>query len=383
MNFNKIIAIIFVALTMSVVIFSMNLLAINLGATPFWIGLIGSMLQLTYLLFSLFTFKLFRKLSSTAVMQYAVLLNVIAIVMIPFVSSFKIIPFFALLVGVSAGMFWPTFETLLAVKYKDDELKSNLAVFSVSWSLGATFGFFLSGLIGEVDVRLSFYSAAVLFLFVSYMIFKGKYEKHTIGELFNKENSGSETVDKSGAVDFEHKLLYVSWITNFSSFFNFGLVIWLFPKLAMDLGFIPVQIGLLIGILCLFRTVVFNWLGKSRYFFNARKLLLIQINFVVAFFILAKCSSLLMFAVAFILIGLTTAFTYTASLFYSVDRINVKGSKANVHEAIISAGGLFGPLCGGIVAHYFSLRSSFVLALGTSLFAIFIQMLILKNSKPR
>ena len=70
----------------------------------------------------------------------------------------------------------------------------------------------------------------------------------------------------------------------------------------------------------------------------------------------------LVFAVAFMITGMCIAVTYLTSLFYGMhSRPEARGASMATHEAVVGGGMVVGPLLGGLVATWFSLRAPFVL----------------------
>jgi MFS family permease len=89
----------------------------------------------------------------------------------------------------------------------------------------------------------------------------------------------------------------------------------------------------------------------------------------------------MLFALAFVMVGLSCSMTYYSSLYYSVRLLKKKGRGSGLHESILGGGAVLGPFLGGIAAQYAGLRSPYLLCAAVLAAAIGAESLLLK--KPR
>ncbi len=346
------------------------LLAIKMGATPFVLGFTGFLASLAYLIFS----PLFGTLAERKNPLY---LTVIGCLLFAFSSLFLVffhtISFILLvmgLVGLGTSMFWSPLEVWIARTTKD--LKRAVGFFNLSWCIGLSIGSLLSGFLFQLDWRLPLLSVSfscfltVLFLFLCPKAPPPSFVKET-----NPQTPSQR----------RNPFVVIGWTANFLGWFTIGTLRYLFPKLAVDLNITPSTIGLLTFVLSISQAVSSYSIGyMTRWHYNFGFLLLIQIIMIFGFLIIFFSSATPLFFLAFILLGISIGIAYFFSLFYSLESEEDKGQKSGIHESIVGAGGLMGPLLGGIVAQYSHIRMSFALCIFVLLLGIFLEMVYFYKS---
>lgn len=329
------------------------LLAIKMGAPPFILGLIGSLNSLTYLIFS----PLFGNFADRKNPLY---LTVIGCFLFAFSSLFLIffpsVPLILLLMGVvgfGTSMFWSPLEVWIARTAKD--LKQAISYFNLSWSIGLSMGSLLSGFLFQRDWRLPL--LLIGFFCFLIMLFLSLCPK-VPPPLHLRE---VEVRDSEGR---KNPFILIGWTANFVGWFSIGILRYLFPMLAVDLSISPSTLGLLTFVMSIFQAVSSYGIGYMvRWHYNLGFLLFVQIFMVFGFLIIFLSSSTPLFFLAFIILGTCIGIAYFFSLFYSLESEEGKGQRSGIHESIVGAGGLFGPLLGGTVAQYSTIRMPFVLGI--------------------
>ncbi|KKL98381.1 hypothetical protein LCGC14_1824970, partial [marine sediment metagenome] len=156
-----------------------------------------------------------------------------------------------------------------------------------------------------------------------------------------------------------------------------GMVWYIFPKLGTQLQISPLFLGLLMFILSLSRVLTFYGLGRvHRWHYRIFPLVLFQLITAVGLIIIFIASSLPLFFLAFVFIGVGLGMTFSSSLFYSINITSQKGPSAAIHEMVLMSGFLLGPLIGGAVAQKFSLRAPYLAFAAIAVVGISIQFLI-------
>jgi MFS family permease len=115
------------------------------------------------------------------------------------------------------------------------------------------------------------------------------------------------------------------------------------------------------------------WHFRRRYLFGAQALA------AGGLLIIYFASSAFFFALALILIGLSTSLTYYSSLLYAIRLSTQKGRGTGSHESILSIGALIGPILGGLGANFFSLRIPYLVCLFFLLAAVSCEMIFLRK----
>ncbi|MCD6472110.1 MFS transporter, partial [Candidatus Aerophobetes bacterium] len=189
----------------------------------------------------------------------------------------------------------------------------------------------------------------------------------------SKQNNNYTTIHSS--------YLYVAWIANFASYFSFGILRYIFPKLFIGIGFSSSTLGVLMSTISISQAFTFYILGQtSRWHYRLAPLLSAQLLIAFALIIIFLSNSLIIFFLSFIFIGIGMGICSFSSLFYSINTYHNRGARAGIHETFLGSGVLIGPLVGGITAQIYSLKTPYITAaLINGIFIIVEIKLILKR----
>ena len=159
------------------------------------------------------------------------------------------------------------------------------------------------------------------------------------------------------------RFIIVTRLGNFGGCFSIGIVRTMFPKLGDTLGFSTVIIGNVIACFYVSRLLLF-WLAghSSRWQYRGWVLWLGVPVGALGMLLAAAARTPLGFGAAFMISGVCLGVTYVTSIYYGMDSgPAARGATMGIHEAIVGGGMLVGPLLGGLVATWFSLRAPFLL----------------------
>jgi MFS family permease len=87
----------------------------------------------------------------------------------------------------------------------------------------------------------------------------------------------------------------------------------------------------------------------------------------------------MLFASAFVMIGLSCSVTYYSSLYYAVHLLKKKGKGSGLHESILGGGAVLGPILGGVAAQYAGLRAPYFLCIGVLVMAFGVELALLRK----
>lgn len=339
------------------------LLAIKMGASPFVLGFTGFLASLTYLIFS----PIFGRLADRGNPLYPTVIGCLLFAL----SSLSLILFHSIplilsimgVVGLGTSMFWSPLEVWIA--RTADDLKKAVSYFNLSWCIGLSIGSLLSGFLFQIDWRLPLLLVALSCLLIVIFLFLAP----RVPPPLPQEVADDITNDKN-----RNPFVLIGWTANFVGWFTIGTLRYLFPKLAVELNISPSTIGMLTFVMAIFQAISSYGIGYMvRWHYNLGFLLLVQIVMIFGFLIIFFSSSTPLFFLAFILLGICIGIAYFFSLFYSLESEEGKGQKSGIHESIVGAGGLFGPLLGGTVAQFSNLRMPFALCILVLLIGIFLE----------
>lgn len=327
---------------------------LHFGATPFQIGLLGSAPQITFVATCLTVGGLSDRWGRRRAMMVGLLGYFLCFLVASRATSLTGLMAGALLLGAGGGLFWPSVEGAIGDAYGHGTLGRGLLLFNLGWTLGMTLGAWSGGLLSDLSLTLPFVVGMVASV-IGLLL------------LFVWPPRGGHSHAASGPPPAPHKdaahFLLLARIANFSAFFAVSCIRTLFTPLGTELGFNGDLIGKQVAIITLAQTVAFVALAVSRrWHYRLRPMLFAELALAVALVGTLWAASAGLFALLFGLVGAGCGVTYTASLFYSLDRSAGRGKMGAIHEAILGSGALAGPLLGGIVAESCGLRAPFLLA---------------------
>jgi predicted MFS family arabinose efflux permease len=274
--------------------------------------------------------------------------------------------------GVGMAIFWPSFQAWVADSQAGSNLARNIGSFNMSWTASQIIGPTLSGFLFSLNPRVPFWAAAALSFLLFFLL------RASVSDQSPQPAKGGTilplgTEDSDGGMGF----LYAIWIANFASWFILGNVRYQFPKLARDMAISPSTIGLLLSCVGLSQFLGFFFLRESdRWHFKKSYLLGAQLLSASALLLIFFFAQKLIFASAFILIGLSVSLTYYSSLYYSVRLLKRKGKGTGLHESILGSGVVLGPVLGGVVALSVGPRAPYVLCLAVLAVAVVMELIL-------
>ncbi len=344
----------------AVLVLSLPLRALELGANALHLGTIGGVFYVTFTLTAPCCGRLSDRTGRDPLMAAGALLCSLAALSIPSIPNLYGLSVAAAAIGLSNALYWPSMEAKVADDAPDRELGGYLSRFNLSWGTGSAIGTFLAGTLAHVTLSLPFYTAfAVLFTLAARLLHRCLRPKAEAASERSSPQPGTGRSPEQTAA-----FLYLARLTNFAVMFTVASTRWLFSKLAVSLGIGETEIGMVLGLLICGQALMFFAMGRIRhwqYAFGAipLALLLPLIGLTLAWF----STTPLGFGIAFTIVGLSGGMAFTLGLFYSMHGSDIKGNNAGLHEAIMGCGSILGPLLGGMVARQIALPATHLLNL--------------------
>jgi len=365
-------------LSASVFYLAAPLLMIQLGGNPIELGLIGTISASVHMILANLAGRLSDRFGRRALMIAGPLIFGISCFLMTQIGGVKGVLALAALNGVSMAIFWPAFQAWIAESQNGAGLARNIGSFNMSWTASHLIGPTLSGLLFGLHSRLPFWLAGALCISL-FLVMRASVSERIPQPKKEIESAPTAPEESSQGRTF----LYAIWIANFASFFILGNARYQFPKLAMELTLSPYMIGMLMSCVGLAQFLGFFFLrGSERWHFHKSYLLAAQLLAAFGLLLIFFFSRQLIFALAFIMLGLCASLTYYSSLYYTVRLMKRKGKGTGLHESILGGGVVLGPLLGGIMAHSAGLRAPYILCLVVLAVVIVIEVsLIKKNPK--
>ncbi len=331
----------------------------HLGASPVQLGLIGTCGAAAYTGACLVAGRLSDRFGRKLSLSLATVGAACGWLLMAHASNpFQLMALGAWSMGCMA-FFWPAYQAWMAeiTVGGRHQLNRNIGMFNVAWTLGLATGPVLTGALWPLGPAAVFGAviaagACALLLVLS----------------TPQRVAGGGIVDTTEAYDRAHPLaeplLRLAWIIGFAACAVVALVFTTFPNLGLTIGYSPLVVGVLVAFVRVGQFLTFVMARLSDRWQNRKWPLaagptLAAVGMLAAFVFGIKP----VYALAFMLCGGAQAMAFAASQFYALHgRSEGRGRMAGFHEAVVGAGYLSGPLVGGPVAQYFTLRTPLLAA---------------------
>lgn len=353
------------------------LLMIDLGGNPVEMGLIGTITASVHMSLANAAGRLSDRFGRRLLLMTGPLIFSVSCLLMSQAGGVKTILLLAGLNGLGFALFWPSFQAWVADLQTGSALARNIGTFNLSWTASQLIGPILAGLLFAFHPRLPFLTAAGLSFFLFFFLRRSVHQRSP--QKGKEEIAAPPDISDSGAL---RKFLYATWVANFASWFMMGNIRYQFPKLGSDLGLSPPMIGLILGCVGLAQFLGFFLLRETdRWHFRKVFLVGAQALATVGLGLIYLFSERILFAAAFLFIGLSVSVTYYSSLYYAVRLLKQKGKGTGLHESILGSGVVLGPLLGGLGAQSAGVRTPYILCLAVLLSAVGLELFFLRRKR--
>ena len=339
-------------------------LAIDLGASPLLLGLLGTVGSLSYATCCLFSGAVSDRLGRKPLALLACVLSATVWLAMAYARSPYHLLALAPLSGASLAFFWPPAQAWLGELSGDSSrrLNHNLSLFNIFWTAGIMTGPWVAGRTWEYSHFVPFAIAAGLGYLAALVVAAIPAGSRS------EAQAPAVTVKVSPAM--VHLFLLLAWIGNWASWYARGTISSLYPKLGLDLQHSHELVGRMMLVLGLAQLVTFavarfseGWHYRFGLLIGAELLGLVGMVAVVC------VREPAWFALAFSAVGACAGVTYVSSLTYALQGLAAsRGKRSGFHEAVLGMGAVAGPLVGGVVGQYLGLRAPF--AAGAAAFGL-------------
>ncbi|NTV58073.1 MAG: MFS transporter [Deltaproteobacteria bacterium] len=350
------------------------LLLIDLKANPIQLGLVGTLASLVHMSMAHLMGGLSDRLGRRRLIIVAPLIFSATCVLMTQVREIWVILALSVVNGFCLSIYWPSLQAWIADRQTGTGLARDIGSFNMSWTAATLAGPILSGALYSLGAGLPFLVAAGIALMLFLLVFTTVHERGV---------SSTEKVERQDreTSDWHRIFLFAAWVANFASWFIMGNARYQFPKLARELNIPPHLIGLVLGFLGLALFLGFFLLRRTDQWFFVRNFLFgAQVLALVGILLIVVSNEAYLFALAFIMIGLSCSVTYYSSLYYAVHLLKKKGKGSGLHESILGGGAVLGPILGGVAAQYAGLRAPYLLCIVVLVMAFGVELALLKKS---
>ncbi|MCM8772347.1 MAG: hypothetical protein NC922_04665 [Candidatus Omnitrophica bacterium] len=342
-----------------IVNFSLPLYLISkFSASPFVLGITGFFGNFAYAMFTYIFYKAKWKLHFPWFIISSLFISFIYF-LLTICPSYIFLFLLLFINGIFYSRFWPS------IQYFFSSNSENLDRYNLSWSFGVIFGVFISGYILKIKNILPFYIGS-FFAFIGFILgimnfknFLSIYKNLPEKLLINKKP------------EIEIKKVF---FLNFVNFLSVGGILFLFPKLAINLGYSTPLISNIITCLFITRFFMFYFFSRISPKFSEKILFISYLTISIAL-ILTGLSKIPYFHIlSFLLIGTSSAFSFRMGILKIIE----KGYSTELNESIIGIGLFTGPLIIGILSQILGVSNGFIYSGILILSIFFLQKYLLK-----
>lgn len=335
------------------------------GASPSQVGWFGAIWAMSYFTGCIALRTLARRLRPRTAMSVMLVASIVTLgAFLAWPGLPQAFGAFALY-GFTTAFFWPPLMGWLSRNLEGDSLSKATSIFSVSWSAGGVISPYLAGLLSERNKFLPIWVAIAIFGFNALFI--------TASRLWlGYEPGEARAADTGNGKDRSTPLRFPAWLGAFLIYVVMGVIFNVFPVFARDeLSMAESGVGLLLTMRSAATAIGFFVLGRwNSWQFKRLALPLLSASAALVLLILSFQTASLGFGLAFAAVGLVQAMVYNNSLFYATSGAPDRDKRSSVHEALLTAGQVFGSIGGGILYQAFSMPTVFgllcaLLALGS------------------
>lgn len=260
--------------------------------------------------------------------------------------------------GVVLAFFWPPLMGWLSRGLEGRDLSRATGLFSFSWSLGGIVSPYLAGTLSERGKFFPLWFAVAMFS--ANAVFLQASRRHLRD---SDERPIPESRQSSSFRDQSTPFRFSAWTSVSILYVAIGILTNIFPLFARsELGLTESRTGLLITVRMVSMTAGFLFFSRTS-FWRFRKGLLpvpTALTAGAALILALAADSIPVLAAGLGVIGFATAWSYNSSMFYGASGASDRDRRMTVHEALLTAGQVFGSLLGGILYQASSMRVVFL-----------------------
>jgi len=344
---------------------ALPLVAIRLGANPWFLGMLGWTAQTVRLPCTIGSGLLSDKIGRTRVIIPACMLGVLACAGFAMARSMGQLLLFYIIMSAAVGLFYPALQAFIGDHSPQGELRKNLSWFNAGWTVGGSVCALAAGVLLERWSGLPFVLASALAFITILLVMAWSRTKLTSHALPSEELQAV-----APPVAGQGSLLVIARMGHFLGFFGFAMSRLQFPKLATELRMSEKTIALLVGTMLVGQALGILagnispwWRGKLW------PQLLAQGMLVASGIAVYLVFSPFMFGAAFLIQGTGLGIAYTGALYYGLQARTNMGRSTGVHEALVASGNIAGSFLGGLTAQFINLRAPYITYAGLCLIA--------------
>lgn len=338
-----------------------------IGASYSELGFIGLANFIPYMFIPIFVGLLLDKFNNGYILAIGVAINSASIYLLSIVQSVPEIMGFRIMTGMAHAFFWPPCQSIISNESNEKTRVRNISWFTMFFVMGFMIGpllgtVFLEGL--DITYRILFQITA--FISVSAMIFALLISRKKVTNHHEKFSFLSIKEMKR----FPEVIVLLIFCAS-----SFGIILAIYPAFLNDSGMSDTDILLLYFAFGISRVISLALAGK----FSKRTsqtLVAATISISIGLAISAVSDSIIMFAIALVLMGFgfSIFFPLTLEIILSKTSKSISGKIIGAYETVFGIGCAIGPTLGGPIAQSFGNQSPytvfFIIGIAVTILAI-------------
>jgi len=331
-----------------------QLRALQLGAPALMSGLLGMAGFLLYVPVCLVAGRVCDRLGRRPVALTSCLVCLLSWVAMWRATAPEQLLLWSTVSGAGLGLMWAPVQAWLGDLCGDDGhlLNRTLGYFNIAWTAGLMVGPLAGGSAWEhwrVQAFLLPVATGMLSLLAVLLTPAGRH--HEANE------APPQVVEPRLVLAF----MLMAWIAVFATSFARGMMGAMFPRIGEALTFSPTVVGRIMAVGGAAQLLAFVVTGASARWQYRRGPLLAVVALALGGQLLGQfTASPWLFALSFFVVGAATSLTFVSGITYALHySAEGRGLRAGIHEAVIGAGLVLGPLAGGLAGQYLGLRAPF------------------------
>ncbi len=341
------------------VTFAISRRAAELGASASELGWLGAVWIGVYAALVLLTGRVSDRVGRRKLAVLGCLLASSMTMLCSFTTRVPLLLVFGAGIGAGIAGFWPSIIAWLGEGLSGVLLAKRLTTFGVVWNTGLLFGYGCTGIIFKHWPQLAFYASAGCILFILVLLLL-PVRAQMIPErpALHAPASAEATAGKSrSTIPAGRGFRKTAWLALFATNLALTGTSALFPQLATHLGIGADVHGALLAAgrgaaLAAFVALQLLMFWRTRLW----PLWIAQLCCALSILWIGFAHATWMFAVAWVIGGAVSGYTYQASIYFTLEEMAEKGKGSGFHEAMVGSGMFFGPLLAGWVGNHHSLR---------------------------
>jgi MFS family permease len=260
--------------------------------------------------------------------------------------------------GFAVALFWPPLMGWLSANIEGKEMNRTMSRFNFTWSSANIAAPFLAGLLFEIDITLPIKTGIAMQYGVFLFILAASLVFERLRSDLYREPPRRKEEKKDGGTPVR----YLGWIGIFCSYAIIGVLNTMFPLFGREvLSLSASVVGALLLTRALTTTAGFLIFGRThRWHFKITPHYYAGAAYIFMAGLLILFPRPGAYGIILPLIGIIAAYSYSSSIFHGAAGTARKGKSMTIHEAILTAGQVFGAVGGGITYQYGGMTGSLV-----------------------